>query len=97
MGKRGPKTQSQETRRQIGESLRSSAAFQKSMQKRTGQHRAPDTIETRARKSAIKYAPPGTDRYRFEYELALQRISLMENQAKRRELFISQTRTETDS
>jgi hypothetical protein len=95
MGRRGPKQQSPETRRQISESLRSSSAFKDSMHKRAGQKHAPDSIEVRAHKAASKYAPPGTARNQFEYELAVQRISMLENQAKRRAWFIEQASAAT--
>jgi len=97
MGRRGPKAQTQETRDKISQSLRSSSAFKDSMHKRAGQTHAPDSIEVRARKAAGKYAPPGTARYQFEYELAVQRISMLENQAKRRAWFLEQTSAATTS
>lgn len=93
MGRRGPKTQSAETRQKISEGLRGSDAFKKAVRNRLNAPRRTDGIEARARKSAAKYAPSGTRRNQFEYELALQRIAMLDNQVKRRELF-EQSETE---
>lgn len=90
MGRRGPSSHTPAAKARISEGVRASARFQEAMASRIGQPRDPDNIEIRAKKAASKYACPGTKYWREEFEMALERIAMLERQAARRRHFLNE-------
>lgn len=86
MGRRGPKEHSKESRRAISDGVRRSTRFRESVDARQGH-----SLETRARQAASKTgAERGTLYWRLEYEMALERLGMLRNQALRRRAFFKQ-------
>jgi hypothetical protein len=65
-----------ERRQKISEGARASSKRQAYYNRIRGCKRGPDSIETRARKSASHLAPPGTAAWELYYMLSLTKLAL---------------------